>query len=252
MQHLGSRRPHLLPALLLAVLLAGPGCAIQPKPGDPANPLAALLARLLPKSTAAKRQELLNKLSSPDADLRRQGVVLLGQDKSADPDVAGKILTILAAGDVDPQVRAAAVEVHTRLNPDSPNLPELLAKAARDASPLVREEAIRALARRGDPDSLTLLAAILGQDPQENLRAAAAVALANYRSAKAIQSLINALDDEAFHVVYRARQSLQTLSGRDLGYDPAAWQDFLAAADSSQNATRRPESRDNPFPQEPP
>jgi HEAT repeat protein len=197
---------------------------------DNSSPLVKLIQKLLPEDPAQKQQRLLNNLSSPDADLRREGVLMLGEGEPAAWDVTLEILALMSKGDSEPQVRAAAVRVHTKLD-QSETLCDVLRRAARDRSPLVRRECIEALRDRHDEESLEVLLGLLAQDPEESLRAAAAVALANYRYRKAVLGLAAALDDDEFAVLYRSRQSLKKLTGKDFQYDRSEWEDWIYSAD---------------------
>ena len=214
---------------LLLLAGVGGGCSSY-QTEDDGNPIAKLIQKLLPEDPAQKRQRLLQNLSSPDADLRREGVLMLGAGESADWDVTMEILALMSKGDTEPQVRAAAVQVHAKLD-QSEKLSDVLTRAARDRSPLVRRECIGALRTRNDEESLEVLLNLLAHDPEGSLRAEAAVALANYRYRKAVLSLAAALDDDEFAVLYRSRQSLGKLTGKDFLYDRSDWEDWIYSPD---------------------
>lgn len=197
---------------------------------DNGSPLAGLIQTMLPESSARKQQKLLQNLGSHDADLRREGVLMLGKGAPATWDVTLEILALMSKGDTEPQVRAAAVGVHAGLDPKK-TLSDVLSRAARDRSPLVRRECIGALRDRTDEKSLDVLLDRLEKDPEASLRAEAAVALANYRYRKAVLALAAALDDDEFAVLYRARQSLGTLTGNDFGYDRIEWEKWFYSAE---------------------
>jgi HEAT repeat protein len=200
------------------------GCKVSDPEGR--SPVVAWLAKLFPESPAEKRQKLLSKLSSPDADLRREGVLMLGEGESANWKVTIEILTIMAQGDMEEQVRAAAVQVFAKLY-KSEKLPEVLIKSSRDRSVLVRRECVLALERRGDEESMDVLLNMLGRDADEGIRSEAARALGNYRFRKAIQGLLGGLDDDEFGVRYRSGESLRKLTGKDFGSDQQAWRDWF-------------------------
>jgi len=197
---------------------------------DDGSPLAKLIQKLLPEDPAQKQQRLMQNLSSPDADLRREGVLMLGEGEPAAWDATLEILALMSKGDTEPQVRAAAVQVHTKLD-QSETLSDVLRRAARDRSPLVRREGIEALRDRNDEESMEVLLDLLAHDPEGSLRAEAAVALANYRFRKAVLGLAAALDDDEFAVLYRSRQSLGKLTGKDFQYDRSEWEDWIYSAD---------------------
>ena len=155
---------------------------------------------------------------------------MLGEGEPAAWEVTLEILALMSKGDPEPQVRAAAVQVHTKLD-QSETLCDVLRRAARDRSPLVRRECIEALRDRNDEESMEVLLNLLAHDPEGSLRAEAAVALANYRYRKAVLSLAAALDDDEFAVLYRSRQSLGKLTGKDFEYDRSEWEDWIYSAD---------------------
>jgi len=214
--------------LPLLVIIVG-GCQNVQVEND-GSPLAKLIQKMLPEDPTQKRQRLLQNLSSPDADLRREGVLMLGEGEPASWDVTREILALMSKGDTEPQVRAAAVQVHSKLD-QSETLSEVLNRAARDRSPLVRRECIEALRDRNDEESMEVLLSLLAHDPEGSLRAEAAVALAHYRYRKAVLGLAAALDDDEFAVLYRSRQSLGKLTGKDFEYDRSEWENWIYSAD---------------------
>lgn len=194
------------------------------------SPMTQLIQKLLPESSATKQQKLLQSLGSPDADHRREGVLMLGTGEPASWDVTLEILALMSKGDPEPQVRAAAVQVHAKLDPGE-TLSDVLSRAARDPSPLVRRECIEALRDRNDETSLDVLLTLLAEDSEDSLRAEAAAALVNYRYHKAVLALAAALDDDEFAVLYRSRQSLMKLTSKDFEYDRSEWENWLYSAE---------------------
>ncbi len=194
------------------------------------SPVTKLIQKLLPEDPTQKQQRLLKNLSSPDADLRREGVLMLGKGESATWDVTLEILALMSKGDSEAQVRAAAVQVYAKLD-QSEGLSDVLTRAARDRSALVRRECIEALRERNDEDSMEVLLHLLAHDPEDSLRAEAAAALAHYRYRKAVLGLAAALDDDEFAVLYRSRQSLKKLTGKDFAYDRSEWENWIYSAE---------------------
>ena len=185
------------------------------------SPMAALIEKLLPDSSG-QTEKLQKQLLNSDADLRREGVLKLGQKKMAQKSATPKILRQMAQADPDPQVRAAAVSVLAHINKGQ-TLLAVLQKAARDVSPLVRRECIVPLGIQNDEQAETILLEVLHADEDTELRAEAAAALKNYPTPKTIRGLIKGLTDEAFSVNYQCRQSLKKLTGKDFGYDHTEW-----------------------------
>ena len=217
-----------LVATTLVLLFAPAGCRMD-NPDDK-NPMILLLEKLKGDSPQEMRRKLLEQLSSPDADLRRQGVIMLGDGEAASWEVTPKILGIMAAGDDNPQVRAAAVGVLAKID-DSEHLISVLEDAAGDADQLVRSEAILALGRRGALDGSSILMERLANDRETSIRIRSAELLKAYPQRKVVRALLAALEDEDFGVVYTARKSLAELTGKDFGYDLAAWQGWMAGTE---------------------
>lgn len=142
--------------------------------------------------------------------------------------------------DPDRAVRAAAVRalgIH-----GSPADAVLVAPALGDADSLVRREAARALQRLHNQQAIGPLIAVFDtafdpdtqqfayEEPDEVVRAEAAYALGQYATFPVLSTLITALEDRSLAVNYNALQSLETLTGQNLGYDAAAWNAWRSAA----------------------
>jgi HEAT repeat protein len=218
--------------LLLVLSVGLVGCQVETSEGQ--SPVSALLAKLVGGSSAEKREKLINDLLSPDADVRREAVLKLGQGEAARWDVTPKILKNRALGDESPLVRAAAVQVYAQLI-ESEELPEVLSKAADDIDMRVRMEAAAALSNRWDTQSMEILLKLLENDEETAIRTQAAGGLVNFRDRKSVRGLTEALDDDEFSVSYRARQSLMELTGQDFGYDRQAWQEWFYATEKVFN-----------------
>jgi len=211
----------ILPVLVAA--LSG-GCQVAHQ--DDPSPIAAIIQKLLPESSQQKRQKLMAKLGSPDADLRREGVLMLGEGEASGWQATPEILSIMALGDTEPQVRAAAVGVLVRIG-EKERLPDVLAKASQDNSALVRLESVAGLSGGGDDSSMNLLLNLLNRDMESEIRSRAAEALGNFPNRRAVQALIAALDDDDFGVIYQAEQSLRKLTGQDFADDAGRWNEWL-------------------------
>jgi HEAT repeats len=145
----------------------------------------------------------------------------------------------LAQFDPDYTVRAMAIRA-LNISRDASATPIFIA-ALSDDQELVRLEAVKALGNVPDPAAIKYLLPMLeghrevmmgGQmgmtDESKDVRIAAADALRQYRTTDVARELIGALDEREFAVAWQARQSLITLTGRDLNYDEAAWLAYLA------------------------
>ncbi len=212
-------------AILLVLMAVLPGGCQVAQPDDP-SPLSALIQKLFPESSQQKRQKLMARLGSPDADLRREGVLMLGEGEAAGWKATPEILAIMAIGDTEPQVRAASVGVLFRIG-EKERLPDVLAKASQDVSALVRLESVAGLSQGGDDSSRNLLLNLLNRDTESEIRGRAAEALGNYPNRRAVQALIAALDDDDFGVIYHAQQSLRKLTGKDFADDARLWNEWF-------------------------
>lgn len=233
-----TKWPINFPMLLIVSLLSITfivGCASVDVPEHERNPVQNLIVKLLGETPAMWRQKLLDRLGSPDADFRREGVYMLNDKQAADWNVTPKILAIMAKGDTDGPVRAAALHVLAKVEPQGQPLVEILGKAGQDKSEEVQLEAIAVLAERAqsesqndnDPSDLDSLILLLESGKTATVRSRAAEVMRYYRDEKSLRALVSAMADEEFAVTYRARQSLQSLTGEDFGYDEHAWGQFV-------------------------
>jgi len=105
---------------------------------------------------------------------------------------------------------------------------------------LVRMEAARALQRLHNPDAVTALTerTSIDNELQAAVRAEAVNALGQYRQARVIQTLITALGDPSLAVNHSAISSLEVLTGQNLGFEPAAWFEWIDQADDPFQAGR--------------
>lgn len=219
---------NILILFMLCGLAGLMGCASAPSTPaeqETESPAITLIRKLLPESPQQKRQKLMERLASSDADQRREGVLMLGDKESSQWDVTPRILSIMAQGDPNPQVRTAAVGVLSQL--DRPEeLMTTLAATARDDSPQVRRETLRALTHLDNPEVSAILRERLKKDPEATLRSEAAKQLKRFSQEEVVPALITALSDTEFSVLYEARHSLIAITGEDFGYDAGAWRDY--------------------------
>jgi hypothetical protein len=99
--------------------------------------------------------------------------------------------------------------------------------AATDSEPRLREVATTALGRLGDPASIGMLAAMVQNDDNLDVRLAASQELSRFSDPLAIQALGSALEDPDPALQFRAVQSLQRASGRDYGRDLELWRAYV-------------------------
>lgn len=172
-----------------------------------------------------------------DADKRYRGTNLLANAPFGGEDVYVKAYRIKLGAppadgvDDDPGVRgvaARALAMH-----GEPGDADLILPLLKEPDRRVRLEAVRALQRIHNPKAVEPLMALTSQRTEEDVdvRAEACVALGQYAERRVMNVLIAALNDDSLVVQRSASQSLSTLTGQDLGDDPAAWVRF---SDSTQ------------------
>ncbi len=168
-----------------------------------------------------------------DADRRYRGTLKLSSFNFGGEPVYVSLYA-KNAEDEDASVRAAACKALGRHGGTEHG--PLLAKLLRDPDAGVRLEAAKGLQRIHAPESTDALlvasrepesvrAGVTEEDPE--VRAEAALALAQYRELKVLQGLIGALSDSRLAVNRNALLSLRVLTGQDLGYSRGEWLDWL-------------------------
>lgn len=183
---------------------------------------------LIPDSPSEQWEKLSNKLRSPDADIRRQGVLMLGEENFAGVEDVPELLAVMATGDPAAQVRATAVEVLSRVDTNSVKLQEVIEDRVTDHSPIVRLACVTALERYRHGWGAGLLIDRLNNDSETEIRATAASALKHYRNRRALGALVSAIGDINFQLAYEARNSLKEITGVDFEYDQQLWQQWIA------------------------
>ena len=115
-----------------------------------------------------------------------------------------------------------------------------IVKRLTDDEWLVRMEAARALQRLHNPDAIVALTerTTIDNELEAAVRAEAVNALGQYRQARVIQTLITALSDPSLAVNHSAILSLGVLTGQNLGFEPAAWLEWIEQADDPFEAGR--------------
>jgi hypothetical protein len=172
-------------------------------------------------SEAAREMENQN-----SADDRRQGINELVTHDFARRGYYVERYRQISLQDPDPIVRAVAVRALNRSR-DAASV-GVWQQALADPSPLVRLEAAKALVHIPNPDAAPVLGHLLGDKNEDrDVRIAAADALRNYRTLPTARVLSVALGERDFGIAWQSRRSLRVLTGRDYGYDQAAWLDYF-------------------------
>ncbi|MCO6436163.1 MAG: HEAT repeat domain-containing protein [Phycisphaerae bacterium] len=187
----------------------------------------------------------LSLLVEPDADVRRMTIERLAETGHADDPKAVEALIRALRGDPSESVRCAAVCALRDVGGPSiaGEFLDVLAagpssNSPRAAGPKLRWELVYALrspqcAGHSDVELHTRIRdraiEILGSDPDRDVRMEAARLLGHYESRETLASLIKALRQADFGVVYEAGRSLERLTGKELPYEPGPWEQWLAS-----------------------
>jgi len=195
------------------------GCQKQPTVENPSNYVARQMKKLMPTPP----KELVAMAYDPDdADRRRMGIEGLSQHDWGLKEPYLQWYALQLREDEDASVRGVAARALGKAG-DVTYLPDLAAALEKDPVAAVRWDAAVALEQVIGPEALRPLQAAALTDSSQDVRAAAIRTLRNYPRQEVMQTLIGCLNDPAFGVRYQAHESLVAMSGRDLGYDAAAW-----------------------------
>ncbi|MCC7146554.1 MAG: HEAT repeat domain-containing protein [Phycisphaeraceae bacterium] len=171
-----------------------------------------------------------------DADLRRSAVVKLSDAPFGGEEPYLRMYRYLI-DDPDPTVRAVSVMALGRHGTVADA--ETIATRLADDTPVVRWEAAKALQQIHNPAVAKPLSSVLGGDSDADVRMAAADALGQYAQRSVIDALIRALDDADYGVQQMAWRSLKTVTGQNLGVDPALWLNWTSSHAGSLFAAQK-------------
>lgn len=172
-----------------------------------------------------------------DPDLRRRGVLLLGNAVFGGEEPYVRLYRDYAVNERNPLVKAAAIRALARHGEVADA--RIIAAQLTHENRQVRWEAARGLQRLHEPAVVPdLLERLRDPDEDVQVRVAAATALGQYGSDRAFQGLVGALEAPELAVNQAAAASLRQLTGRDIGIDPTAWLRWYrdAAADPQRLA----------------
>lgn len=184
----------------------------------------SLLQILIPQTSPAEAAEMATDPYSPEK--RYKGITLLSYaDFGGQPVYID--LYIDGLSDEDARVRGASVRALGR-HGDPEHAPFLI-EALRDEDDFVRLEAARGLQRIHSAAAIEPLLALIDEnnEPNTDIRAAAADALGQYRESRVVLGLISALRDSRLVVNDRVQRSLMILTGQNFGFDRLAWIDWF-------------------------
>jgi hypothetical protein len=159
-------------------------------------------------------------ITSPDADSRRKAI-----DKMAHPKTASShlgLFTELLQKDPDAMVRAQCAHYLGKFQ-HKEAMPSLI-KAADDSDVFVRQEAVWALGEMKDNSAVPKLLDLLEHDTNAEVRHRSAQALEKIGDPKAVDGLIDQLEDINPSVAYASLQALKTITKQDFSKDIKQWE----------------------------
>jgi len=122
-------------------------------------------------------------------------------------------------------LRIHSVKLLGQLN--CPAAVSALVDASHDHTSDIRIEAIKAWAKMPANSAIPHLQEIIGSDTDIDVRLAATRALGNFSGQKAVAAISLALDDRDPALQIRAAESLQKVTGEQLGPNIEAWQQYV-------------------------
>jgi len=168
--------------------------------------------------------------ATKDPDIRRQAYLELAQPKHYEdsPELMDTVMALYALAlqsEKEVYVRAAVAGCLGRFR--RPEALSALRCGTADTANAVRVDACTAVGDVCQPGGDDLLAGVLQDDPEPDVRLSAAEALAHYPTRRSVQELIRALGDKDIAVQRRARLSLKSITDEDLGQQPTPWHRHL-------------------------
>lgn len=178
-------------------------------------------------------------------DERARRLALGALARLEDPGLRSRLHPIIPelkeiADGVDTEARIRALDILGTL--DSPSvLPTVLA-GAKDADPLIRLAAIRALARKVDLPGVVAYLSRLLTDDVALVREEAVIALKGSPDRSAVPLLVRRLDKEPLRIRIALNDTLNALTGFDHGPEPEGWASWLKSVQASDKVDEaRPE-----------
>jgi HEAT repeat protein len=186
---------------------------------------------------------LFHAQNDTNADTRRKCLIELAQSKHIQNDHAIETIADIIRRDQSTAVRCAAARALQASN-DRRAIDPILSILAKDpraagagpTEPALRTDAVNALneliqsaspTESQSTNTANTAARLLTDDPDRNVRIAAARLLGEFQQPNSLRPLIAALDQRDFGVVYEAEQSLTRLTGQSFNHDPDAWRDWM-------------------------
>lgn len=157
---------------------------------------------------------------SANPDIRRQALDLMARESN--PAKYFGLFRDVLATDGDALMRAQAAYYLGKFR-HTPSIPDLI-KATEDSSVFVRQEAAWALGEMKDASALPVLLTLLERNSNIEIRKRAADGLKKLGDSRAVDGLIEQLDDINQTVAYAALQALKAITKQDFGRDIKEWE----------------------------
>ena len=180
----------------------------------------AVFEKISPPTPA---QEARNVFNVYDPDVRRKALNNLSASPFGGEGPYVRLYRLLI-DDPDPTVRSSAVKA-LGLHGEVKDVPLLTIRLS-DEADMVRWEAAKSLQKIHNPAAIKPLLQTLAKDKDPDVRMACADALGQYATPEVFGSLVSALDDTRHGVVIAAKDSLNLLTGQDLGIKGSDWLNF--------------------------
>jgi hypothetical protein len=130
----------------------------------------------------------------------------------------------------DPLVRESIIDAMGEFG--TPMAGQVLQAGLSDADSEVRRKCCVAIGKRGEANSVELLAQVLASEPEHEVRIAAVDALGKIKSPESIKALTVALEDSDPAMQFAGVRSLQSVTGRDYGGDVSAWLEYARGGEA--------------------
>ena len=181
-------------------------------------------------TTAASMLRKVNE--SPDPNVRHLAYAKLGSAKVYDDDAqkaeAATVLSKKLAAGAEPVASRVAI-CRTLGELGRPEARGVILRATNDHDEsAVRAAACRALGRVGAPEDWTVLARVMASDSDLDCRIAAIEGLSMMKVAdpRLDLQLVDRMEDTEPAIRLASLQAMKSLSGQDLGVEPAAWKKY--------------------------
>ncbi len=209
--------------------LVGVACFIVVMVSVPPSVVAQSGSQLTPMQREIERQR--QRLSSADAEERRDALMRLGNLKRADAS------RVAAAGLNDQEVKVRVAAAHALVFLPSAEAAELLLPLSQDRAEFVRREAAYALGETRSRSAVVRLSELLSGDKEAAVRGAAAVALGQIGDETAVNALSQALSGGKKKKAAPADEFLMRSAAHSLGQirSRAGLPALIAALSGDQN-----------------